>query len=251
MAQSAHPEDPTQNISRGVLEHVPQVRRLLSVEYRLSKSEPYVPQNPFPTSLLDALSAYNYLVHTMRFNPQRIVLMGDSAGANLALALTRYLVSETIPGLAPPTALVLHSPWVDLGPSHVGPNSSLGRFANSDYLGDINTEEPGYAIKVFLHSIPLSERVVEPYISPASKLLPEEAAQSHFVNFPRTFIDAGGAEQILDEIHTLRDRMKSQMGDKVQYVELEDAFHDFIVFPWAEPERTKALKSLSQWFASL
>ncbi|KAK0718604.1 Alpha/Beta hydrolase protein [Lasiosphaeria miniovina] len=62
----------------------------------------------------DALTAYLCLVRDKGVPPRRIILSGDSAGANLALALLRYL-REHGEGLGAPGAVALWSPWVDVG----------------------------------------------------------------------------------------------------------------------------------------
>ncbi len=57
---------------------------VMNVNYRLS------PHHPFPSALSDIAQAFQYAVtHAARFggDPQRIVLAGESAGANLALTL--------------------------------------------------------------------------------------------------------------------------------------------------------------------
>ena len=59
--------------------------RIISVEYSLA------PENPFPTGLEDCYSvAKNLLLHTDEFGvePQDITLIGDSAGGNLAAAVS-------------------------------------------------------------------------------------------------------------------------------------------------------------------
>jgi len=60
-------------------------------------------------------------------------------------------------------------------------------------------------------------------------------------------IVAGGAEMLVDQINTLAGRMKRDLGEKVTYYELEDAVHDFIIFPFCEPERTLALDAIASW----
>lgn len=66
--------------------------RTFAVRYRLS------PQNPFPAALLDALVAYLSLLHPPPGSPHgpvpasKIILAGDSAGGNLALALLQTLL---------------------------------------------------------------------------------------------------------------------------------------------------------------
>ena len=65
---------------------------LFSVEYRLSSTHPLPEENPFPAALLDALAGYVHLVDVMGYDPANVIVAGDSAGGNIALALARYLV---------------------------------------------------------------------------------------------------------------------------------------------------------------
>ncbi|KAI0120525.1 alpha/beta hydrolase fold-domain-containing protein [Hypoxylon sp. NC0597] len=113
--------------------HRPMVKRIAkisggraySVRYRLA------PQNPFPAALLDALVSYFTLLYPPPGSfhepvaPGDIVLGGDSAGGNLALALLQTLLElrrqnrkiawfgeeREIPLPAGVTAI---SPWVDI-----------------------------------------------------------------------------------------------------------------------------------------
>ncbi|KAF9263254.1 alpha/beta-hydrolase [Marasmius fiardii PR-910] len=249
---SAHPSDATANIARGLLQACDNVIRVLSPEYRLSSTKPWAEVNPFPAALLDALAAYQYLVEEVGFSTEDIIIEGDSAGGNLAHALTRYLVEhqEAIKPLAPPSALILLSPWVDINHTHHGQDSSLVRNLRSDYLG-ISAERnhsSGYAGLAFLgpHGLGFAEK--NPYISPASLNLRDEDVS--FYGFPRTFIIAGGAEVLYDQIHTLKERMVKSLGeDKVRWYVAEDGVHDYIALPIHEPERTETLKAVAEWLA--
>jgi len=78
--------------------------RVLAVDYRLA------PEHPFPAALDDALAAYRWLVAGMA-DPRRTVVMGDSAGGGLALALLLRLRDD---GLELPAAAIALSPWTDL-----------------------------------------------------------------------------------------------------------------------------------------
>ena len=92
---SAHPTDFTSVVPRTLLARcAPALQRALSVEYRLSSSAPFPERHPFPAALLDALAGYAYIVNVAGFAPENIVVGGDSAGGNLAYALTRYLVEH-------------------------------------------------------------------------------------------------------------------------------------------------------------
>jgi monoterpene epsilon-lactone hydrolase len=79
--------------------------RLFVADYRLA------PEHPFPAAVDDAVAAYRALLRDGG-SPQRIAIVGDSAGGGLALA-TALRLREL--GEPVPAALVLFSPWVDLG----------------------------------------------------------------------------------------------------------------------------------------
>lgn len=68
------------------------------------------PEQPFPAGLEDVLAAYQGLLAN-GINASNVVIMGDSAGGGLALALTLSIRDK---GLPLPAKLMLISPWVDL-----------------------------------------------------------------------------------------------------------------------------------------
>lgn len=254
---SAHPDDPTQLITRDVLKSLPleaNFRRALSLEYRLSKGVPAVPspESPFPAALLDALAGYQYLVEEVGILPINIVLIGDSAGGNLALALTRYLKLTSV--LPLPGALLLLSPWADLGNSHTGPNSTRTRNAGSDFLGPPEHLDKSfcYASRAFTSLHPPSICEDNIFISPASLNIPEKQIKGSFEGFPKTLVVAGTGEQLLDSIQTLKRRMEADMGpEKLSYLEVEDAFHDFLGFDWSGPDRKVCLDGIREWGRTL
>ncbi|MBU1746449.1 MAG: alpha/beta hydrolase [Chloroflexi bacterium] len=69
------------NNHRLLVAHIGQASqsRVLAVDYRLA------PENPFPAALEDSLAAYRWLLKD-GIEPNQIVIAGDSAGGNLALA---------------------------------------------------------------------------------------------------------------------------------------------------------------------
>jgi acetyl esterase/lipase len=78
------------------------------------------PTTAFPAALQDAVTAYMYLLYTLKVRPENIFLSGDSAGGNLAYALLRYLqYTHGLKGsldtpLPSPRAALLWAPWVNL-----------------------------------------------------------------------------------------------------------------------------------------
>ena len=83
--------------------------RALLVDYRLA------PEYPFPAGPDDCLQAYRWLLNQPGVCPSRIVIAGDSAGANLTL-VTLLQIKEA--GLPMPAAAWALSPGVDCDWSH-------------------------------------------------------------------------------------------------------------------------------------
>jgi epsilon-lactone hydrolase len=76
----------------------------LLLDYRLA------PEHPFPAALDDAVAAYEWIL-ARGIAPERIVVVGDSAGGGLTVATLLALRDR---GLPLPAAGVCISPWVDL-----------------------------------------------------------------------------------------------------------------------------------------
>ena len=76
----------------------------LTYEYRLA------PEHPFPAALDDSLKVYKWLLDK-GYNPQNIVISGESAGGGLTLAILLALKEKNI---LLPAAAVAISPWTDL-----------------------------------------------------------------------------------------------------------------------------------------
>jgi len=262
---SAHPSSPfTPFICRNLVQLTADAPHLLAVEYRLSSTHPLPEQHPFPAALLDALAGYIHLVDVMGYDPSNIIVAGDSAGGNLALALTRYLVENkgragtdtpTLP--APPGHLLLISPRTDLSNSHAdthlmfnppGANRELtSAYSNDmDVIGDNlgGKGYPSYPSLAYVGPFGLGMALTNRYISPASL---HRGLHISFMGFPRTLIVAGGAERYLDQICTLRDRMMRDEG-QVTYYEEPDGIHDFIGFP-SHPGCRAALDAIGDWLA--
>jgi acetyl esterase/lipase len=128
-AQAATPEDPSGVIlylhgggyvfgsprtHRNLVSRISHVTGLpaLSLDYRLP------PVATLPAPIEDALGAYRHLLEAGHA-PDRIVVAGDSAGGNLALALALHAAEQDLPQ---PAALILLSPWADL--THSGASFS-------------------------------------------------------------------------------------------------------------------------------
>src|SRR5215212_287755 len=78
--------------------------RTLAIEYRLA------PEHPFPAAHEDAMTAWRFL-RQQGIAAGHVVVGGDSAGGNLAIALTNRLRAS---GEEQPACCWLLSPWTDL-----------------------------------------------------------------------------------------------------------------------------------------
>ncbi|KAJ5172024.1 hypothetical protein N7492_004617 [Penicillium capsulatum] len=77
--------------------------RVFAPDYRLA------PQFPFPCGLQDALASYLWLLKM--YDPNEIIIAGDSAGGGLALSMLVIMRDQGIPL---PAGAIMISPWVDL-----------------------------------------------------------------------------------------------------------------------------------------
>jgi acetyl esterase/lipase len=227
------------------------LRRVFSVEYRLAIGPPGQPPAPFPAALLDALAGYDYLVNTVGFAPEDVIVDGDSAGGNLALALVRYLVEEkeflssvdSSDGtkenkenkrkpLTPPGGLLLFSPWSDLGTSHERPASQTpSYFRRTDYIGNMPEKDAKWAHGHFAGPMGVEALEANRWTSPASKHVQlkgatrkgekhregsgegDEGTKGLFAGFPRTFLVCGGSEYLAPAIRTLKERLAADLGE--------------------------------------
>ena len=248
-------------IPKGLLEYCPTVTRTFSVEYRLLRPGTEAP-HPFPTALLDALAGYTYLV-SLGFKGEDIILCGDSAGGNLALALARYLTDHRnkVANLPrPPGALVLFSPWTDMSETFdVNPAELATQFAADDWVLPTNSEAMAVAIKAFLGNKPddITNAKRHAYSSPASPYLlgltPDSKTRKvSFKSFPKTWLGFGGSEVLHSQIKRLGVAMEEDLGkDKFISNECPRGIHGYISFEWFEPERSETLKKVGAWIEGI
>ena len=202
--------------------------------------------------ILDSLNGYIHLVE-LGYTPEDIILVGDSAGGNLALSLCRYLIEyadeKSLSGVGLPRvpgALLLFSPWADVGDSH---NDTRNRIENKRYDYIVSTlvcqEYTSWAIG---RKMGATVANTNPWVSPVSKYLNGVS----FKGFPKTFITAGELEMLKDQITVLKEMMERDIGeDNVGCFVAPLATHDFIVLGWHEPERTDGLKKVATWVSTL
>ncbi|PPQ77958.1 hypothetical protein CVT25_015433 [Psilocybe cyanescens] len=239
---TAHPSNrPLKTLLEGLMQHIPGEPRVFALEYRISSTTPFVKANPFPAALLDAIAGYRYLIHDVGFVPTNILISGDSAGGQLAFWLAKYLSTTKFSELPAAGGLLMLSPTLDWANTRTGLSSSMKQHKDSDFIDIVLTG--GYPRRALLGKIPEAEVSQNEWMAPGSIQLPHKPG-SH-AGLPKTCIVAGGAEQILDSMVTLTNRLTYDLGsENVTFLEAKDATHDFLLFSWHEPERTETLKEV-------
>lgn len=175
---------------------------VLCFDYRLA------PENPYPAALKDGMKAWNYLM-LLGYGAGDVIITGDSAGGNLALALTLKLKEEQrlLPG-----GLALMSPWTDLTSS----GASFGERAELDPVLDepyINRMVLAYASE---------QELTNPFISPLF---------GDFTGFPAVYIQVGENEILFNDSTRLCETMK-KAGVRVRLDSFPGMWHVFQMSPF-------------------
>ena len=188
--------------------------RTVTFAYRLA------PEYPYPAAVEDALTVWDTLM-AQGFSPNRIVLVGESAGGNLCLALCQKLRAQhrTLPA-----ALALLSPWADL--------QQTG--ASYEQLKDIDAtlSAPGLMKSALDYAGGSPEKLADPMISPVL---------ADFTDFPDTQIHVGTAELLLSDSELLAEAMRRDRVS-VQLIRWEGMCHVFQMFGF--PESRESLKAI-------
>ncbi len=185
---------------------------VLTVDYRVA------PQYPYPAALEDAIAAYCWLLEERRYEPNQIVIAGDSAGGGLALALSLYLRDHGIPM---PAGVAVMSPWTDLtcsGESYETNYTKDPQFGNtkdsmlynSAYIGDGDPTDP--------------------YMSPVF---------GSYEKFPPVLLQVGGDEVLLSDTLEVADKLR-KAGGKLRLSVYDGMFHVFQMALKLIPESREA-----------
>lgn len=172
------------------------------------------PENPYPAALQDAVDGYEYLL-AQGYDPDRIVVAGDSAGGGLSVALTMYLRDHAYPMFH---RLVLSSPWTDLTQT----GDSYTENCTVDILfGGFRAENvPSPPLMPYYVG---SDDAKNPYISPVF---------GSYEGFPATLIIAGEDEMLLSDSVTAYEKIK-ESGGVASLIVKHGMWHCyFILFPW-------------------
>jgi monoterpene epsilon-lactone hydrolase len=184
--------------------------KTFALDYRLA------PEYKYPAQLQDAFAAYRWLLD-QRTNPEHLVIAGDSAGGNLAIAL---LLSARSAGLPLPSLAVGLSPAIEF--DRIRP--SIVDNEEFDWL-DIRM------LARFASWFCNPELLSDPLVSPI---------HADLRNLPPIYIQAGRREVMFDSIVAFSEHAKAQKAN-VTLDLWDDMNHCFQCFADYAPQSHDAL----------
>lgn len=190
------------------------------------------PQYAYPTQLNEALDLWEDLTSRQGYRSEDIVVGGDSAGANLTLALLLKLRDT---GERMPCGGFCISAWADM--------EGTGKSFTENYPKDIMFGEKGKPLteekRERLRDCELFSFIgdadrYDPYVSPV---------YGEYHNFPPMFFTVGGDEMLLDDTMRIVEKLEKQ-GVSAQYDLQEGMFHIYVLYCKFVPEAKKSFNKL-------
>ena len=194
--------------------------RVHAVDYRLA------PETPFPGAFDDCLQAFQWLVTHGRVDPRTLAVLGDSAGGNLAVAVSAAARDR---GLALPACIAAISPLADL-------TFSGASIEERKHLDPLVTRE-------------MLDSTVADYLAGADPRDPRcSAIFADMHGFPPMLIQVGENEILYDDATGIRD-VAIAAGVSVAFESWRHGIHVWPVFISAGlPESAAAIERLATFF---
>lgn len=193
-----------------------------NVDYRI------YPHVRFPVPLDDVYNAYLHLVNS-GISPDKIIVVGDSCGSNMAATLCMRLRDNAKPL---PAALILFSFWGDLSNSGSSYRDNCHRDPFYGIPKRLSFEECEDSLRrITLYA--QGENLYNPYLSPCF---------GDFSHFPKTVLVTGSADMSQSDSITAYEKLKNADVDAL-LLSYENMFHDFQMLTFL-PESRHAYKSI-------
>ncbi len=191
-------------------------RMVISVDYRLA------PEHPFPAAMDDTLVAYRWLL-AQGVSPERIVIVGESAGGGLALATLLALRDQ---GLPLPAGAVALSPWTDL---------------------ELTGESCRTKVKVCISPLGMNRVCSQYYVGDNDPRLPWiSPLHGDLHGLPPILINVGEDETMLDDSTRFAEKAKAAGVDMTLMVG-PGMVHCYPLFAPLFPEATQAMAEICAW----
>lgn len=193
--------------------------RTFALDYRL------IPEHPFPAQLEDAVAAYRWLLDS-GIAPRQLIVMGDSAGGNLTLALLLKLRDL---GWPLPAGAVALCPWTDVG-NTISPVAAMAQSDPFDWpQSRMVLRWAGWLCR--------EADVCDPLVSPI---------YADWRGLPPVYVQAGRLEILADQIIRCVERAQAQGAD-VTFDCWDTMNHDFQAFGDLLPESIEAWEKIKRF----
>ena len=194
-----------------------------------------LPDHAYPTQLNDVKEVWDRC--TADFSPKNIIVSGDSAGGNLALALLLTLRDES---KEMPRGGVFFSPWLDMlctGESYFFNYERDAMFGNKKVGTHEERRKRLIESEIFSYAKAVSEEERKhPYLSPV---------YGEYHGMPPMFFSVGEDEMLRSDTETAVKKLKAE-NVTVQQEMGAGMFHIYALFP-VLPEAGKAYKALQDF----
>lgn len=184
------------------------------------------PEHPHPAQVEDGVAAF--LALTERgIAPAAITTIGDSAGGNLAVAIALSLREQ---GRPLPGTVVAFSPWLDM--------ENRGRTL-------VTNDETDALITVPLLEGMIAGVLADGAIDPRTPLA--NPLYADLSGLPRLYLNAGGAESLVDNATRLAEKARAA-GVDVTLSVVDDMQHVFPFSAGNAPEADTEIAAVAAWY---
>lgn len=195
--------------------------KVIIMDYRLA------PEHPFPAAIEDSVAVYRS-VRAERSAAGRILMAGDSAGGNLAIATVLKLrdLGEPLPA-----GIIAFSPWLDMEHSGdtIESNASTDRLVNRGILEGMATTYLGTASPI------------DPLANPL---------KADLTGLPPVYVNAGSSEALLSDTTRFAAAAK-EAGVHVTLSIVEGMQHVFPCLAGRARVADDELENVARWHRSL
>lgn len=205
---------------------------IYSINYRKA------PEYKYPIPLDDCLDAYFYLdekIFNFNYENKQIIIMGDSAGGNLAISLVARLIELNMKNQSKsiliPSKCILLSPWVNLTDYGIDDNYNLKKNKLKNKSKIVSSWELNKSYDFITPT--LAKLFALEYINETTHTL-KDVSPAYFSNdilskLPPVLIECGECEVLYDQIKKFATKLKKLNVD-VKFNARYEMIHNFPLF---------------------